>query len=79
VLALTAGGTGNNVGAVLGAALVIFLMEGTRFATGWLGGLAPVQVAALREALIGAALLVVLRVRPRGLLPEAIVPVQAPR
>ena len=79
VLALTAGGTGNNVGAVLGAALVIFLMEGTRFATGWLGGLAPVQVAALREALIGAALLVVLRVRPRGLLPEAIVPVQASR
>jgi len=49
VLALTAGGTGNNVGAVLGAALVIFLMEGTRFATGWLGGLAPVQVAALRR------------------------------
>jgi len=79
VLALTAGGTGNNVGAVLGAALVIFLMEGTRFATGWLVGLAPVQVAALREALIGAALLVVLRVRPRGLLPEAIVPVQASR
>jgi len=79
VLALTAGGTGNNVGAVLGAALVIFLMEGTRFATGWLVGLAPVQVAALREALIGAALLMVLRVRPRGLLPEAIVPVQASR
>src|SRR5204862_533853 len=54
VLALTAGGTGNNVGAVLGAALVIFLMEGTRFATGWLVGLAPVQVAALREELIGS-------------------------
>ncbi len=70
VLALTAGGTGNNVGAVLGAALVIFVMEATRFATGWVGGLKPVQVAALREALIGAALLVVLRVRPRGLLPE---------
>ena len=70
VLALTAGGTGNNVGAVLGAALVIFLMEATRFATGWVGMLKPVQVAALREALIGGALLVVLRVRPRGLLPE---------
>ena len=70
VLALTAGGTGNNVGAVLGAALVIFLMEATRFATGWIGALKPVQVAALREALIGAALLIVLRVRPRGLMPE---------
>ncbi|HEY3098356.1 MAG TPA: branched-chain amino acid ABC transporter permease, partial [Methylomirabilota bacterium] len=70
VLALTAGGTGNNAGAVLGAALVIFLMEATRFATGWVGVLKPVQIAALREALIGGALLVVLRVRPRGLLPE---------
>src|SRR5207249_4811254 len=56
--------------AVLGAALVILLMEATRFATGWVGMLNPVQVAALREALIGGALLVVLRVRPRGLLPE---------
>src|SRR5438094_4132374 len=42
VLALTAGGTGNNVGAVLGAALVMFLMEATRFATGRVGMLKPV-------------------------------------
>jgi len=32
--------------------------------------LKPVQVAALRELLIGASLLLVLRVRPAGLLPE---------
>jgi branched-chain amino acid transport system permease protein len=72
VLALTAGGTGNNWGAVVGAFLVVFFMEATRFATGWLPGLKPVQVAALRELLIGASLLVVLRVRPAGLLPERI-------
>jgi branched-chain amino acid transport system permease protein len=72
VLALTAGGTGNNWGAVVGAFLVVFFMEATRFATGWLPGLRPVQVAAARECLIGAGLLVVLRVRPRGLLPERI-------
>jgi branched-chain amino acid transport system permease protein len=72
VLALTAGGTGNNWGAIVGAFLVVFFMEGTRFATGWLPGLEPVQVAAVRELLIGASLLVVLRVRPAGLLPERI-------
>lgn len=79
VLALTAGGTGNNAGAVLGAVLVVFFMESTRFATGWITVLKPVQVAALREALIGAGLLLVLRVRPRGILPERIAPVAAPR
>src|SRR4030095_8233165 len=34
VLALTAGGTGNNWGALVGAFLVVFFMEGTRFALG---------------------------------------------
>ena len=70
VLALTAGGTGNNWGAVVGAFLVVFFMEATRFATGWLPGLKPVQIAAVRELLIGASLLAVLRLRPAGLLPE---------
>lgn len=72
VLALTAGGTGNNRGAVLGACLVVFFMESTRFVTGALPGLKPVQVAAVRELLIGASLIIVLRVRPAGLLPERI-------
>ena len=70
VLALTAGGTGNNWGAVVGAFLVVFFMEGTRFATGWLPGLKAVQVAAVREGLIGISLLIILRLRPSGLLPE---------
>jgi len=72
VLALTAGGTGDNRGAVVGALLVVFFMESTRFATGWLPGLRPVQVAAVREFLIGASLVVVLRWRPGGLIPERI-------
>jgi len=70
VLALTAGGTGNNWGAVLGAGLVVFFLESTRFATAWLPGLAPVQVAAVREFVIGVSLILVLRLRPAGLLPE---------
>jgi branched-chain amino acid transport system permease protein len=79
VLAVTAGGTGTNTGAVLGAALVVFFMESTRFATGWLP-LEPVQVAALREFLIGASLIAVMRFRPDGLVPERIrrVPVPPP-
>jgi branched-chain amino acid transport system permease protein len=72
VLALTAGGTGNNVGAVVGAILVVTFLEGTRFMTGWLPGLKPVQIAAVREFMIGASLIVILRFRPGGLLPERI-------
>jgi branched-chain amino acid transport system permease protein len=70
VLALTAGGTGNNWGALVGAFLVVFFMEGTRFVTAAVGGLQAVQVAALREGLIGISLLIVLRLRPTGLVPE---------
>jgi branched-chain amino acid transport system permease protein len=74
VLALTAGGTGNNWGAVLGAVLVIFFMESTRFVTAAIPGLPAVQGAAVREFLIGASLILVLRLRPAGLIPERIRP-----
>jgi len=70
VLALTAGGTGTNTGAVVGAALVVAFMEGTRFVVAAIPGLAAVQVAAVREFLIAALLILVLRYRPRGLFPE---------
>jgi branched-chain amino acid transport system permease protein len=70
VLALTAGGTGSNAGAVLGACLVVFFLESTRFAAAWLPGLQPVQVAAVREFAIGVSLILVLRFRPAGMLPE---------
>ena len=70
VLALTAGGTGTMRGAILGAILVVCLTEGTRFLGGALSALKPVQVAAVREALIGAALILVLYVRPQGIIPE---------
>lgn len=70
VLALTAGGTGVMRGAVLGGVIVVALMEGTRFLAVLIPGLAPVQVAALREASIGLALIAVLYLRPQGLLPE---------
>ncbi len=69
-LALTAGGTGNNLGAVVGAFLVMAVLEGTRFLEGFFPGLAGVQYAALREIFIGVTLIVVMHIRPTGLIPE---------
>jgi branched-chain amino acid transport system permease protein len=69
-LALLAGGVGNNRGAVLGAAVVVTFLESTRFVVPLIPGLSHVQGAALRELMISAALIVTLRLRPQGLLPE---------
>ena len=77
VLALTAGGTGTMRGAVLGAVLVIALTESTRFFGGVIPWLKPVQFAALREAAIGVALILVLYYRPDGIIPERIKPQEA--
>jgi branched-chain amino acid transport system permease protein len=71
-LAVTAGGVGRPLGAVLGAYLLIAFLESTRFLAGVAPGLTAVQLAAVREMLVGIALLVVLRWKPNGLLPETI-------
>jgi branched-chain amino acid transport system permease protein len=70
ILALVAGGIGNNTGAVLGAVLIVGLLEGTRFLAPLLGFLSPAQIAATRELLIAGLLLAILRVLPSGILPE---------
>jgi branched-chain amino acid transport system permease protein len=70
-LSLLAGGLGNNRGAVLGAIVVVSFLESTRFIVPLIPGLSPVQGAAMREILVSVALIVVLRLRPQGLLPEA--------
>ena len=72
ILALVAGGVGNNLGAVVGAVLIVALLEGTRFAAPLLGFLSPAQIAAVRELLIAVLLLVILRVLPGGIVPERI-------
>jgi branched-chain amino acid transport system permease protein len=70
VLALTAGGVGSMRGAVLGALFVILLLEGTRFLAAAVPGVSPVQKAALRESIIALSLILLLRFRPQGLIPE---------
>jgi branched-chain amino acid transport system permease protein len=77
-LAVTAGGVGRPSGAVFGAYLVVIFLEATRFMTEWLPGLQPVQLAAMREMLIGLALILVLHLRPQGMLPERIPKAPAP-
>jgi branched-chain amino acid transport system permease protein len=70
VLALTAGGVGAMRGAVVGALFVILLLEGTRFLAQEIPGVTPVQKAALRECIIALSLILLLRFRPQGLIPE---------
>jgi branched-chain amino acid transport system permease protein len=70
ILALVAGGVGNNAGAILGAVLIVALLEGTRFLAPFLPFLAPAQIAAVRELLVSVLLLVILRVLPTGIIPE---------
>ncbi len=77
-LAVTAGGRGNNRGTALGAVVVIFFLEASRFVTDALPFLSAVQVAAGRGIIIGLGFLVILRVRPQGLLAERIRPVPPP-
>jgi branched-chain amino acid transport system permease protein len=72
ILALVAGGVGNNAGAVLGAVLIVALLEGTRFAAPLLPFLAPAHVAAVRELLVSVLLLVVMRAMPGGIIRERV-------
>ncbi|WP_203076339.1 branched-chain amino acid ABC transporter permease [Falsiroseomonas ponticola] len=70
VLALTAGGVGSMRGAIIGAIFLIALIEGTRFIAAEIPGVTPVQKAALREGAIALTLILLLRFRPQGLIPE---------
>lgn len=73
-LAATAGGNSRPLGAVVGALLVIALLEGTRMLAELTSALSAVQAAALRDFIIAAALVAILQVRPQGILPERIRP-----
>jgi branched-chain amino acid transport system permease protein len=69
-LALLTGGLGSNRGAIVGAFVIVFLLESTRFVIPLVPGLGLVQGAALRQLLIASLLIVMLRYKPEGLIPE---------
>ena len=73
-LAVTAGGVGRPLGAVVGGYAVMLFLEAARFFVSVLPGLQPVQLASIQGMLIGVALLLILRWRPQGLLAERIIP-----
>ena len=69
-LALILGGSGNNRGALLGSAVLLGLLEGSRFAKDVIPFLTGVRLAAAQQILVGLVLVVVMIRRPEGLLPE---------
>ncbi len=73
-LAVASGGTGRAAGSLVGAYAVIVLLESSRFAVELVPAVSAVQRAALKELLIAVALIVVLRLKPSGILPERIPP-----
>ncbi len=69
-MSVIVGGPGNNWGLLVGAAVVMTILEGTRFLNDFVTVLDAEKLSAIRIILIGALLIITLRVRPRGLLPE---------
>jgi branched-chain amino acid transport system permease protein len=69
-MSVIVGGAGNMVGTVVGSLAVVALYEGSRFLAPYLTFLDAEQVSALRFILIGSALILIIRFRPEGLLPE---------
>jgi branched-chain amino acid transport system permease protein len=67
---LILGGSGNNRGAILGAAVVWIIWSVSEIATDRLPHEYAIQAKYIRLFLIGLMLQLVLRFRPEGLLPE---------
>lgn len=77
-MSLIVGGAGNNRGVLVGATLVMVILEGSRFLTGVVPGLDAESLSALRIALIGVLIIVTVRFRPEGLLPEPRIRLETP-
>ena len=69
-MAVIAGGRGAHKGAILGAAFVMVLLEGSRFLKDAIPALDADQLAAIRIIIIGAGLIALLIWRPQGFLRE---------
>lgn len=69
-MAVIAGGRGSHLGTIFGAAVVLLLLEGSRFAKDLLPALDSDQLAAIRIIMIGVALIALLIYRPHGFLRE---------
>lgn len=69
-MSVIVGGAGNNWGLLVGAGIVMTILEGTRFLGDFIAFLDAEKLSAIRIILIGVLLIVIVRVRPKGLIPE---------
>jgi len=69
-MAVIAGGRGAHLGTIAGAAVVMVLLEGSRFLKDAIPSLNSDQLAAIRIIIIGAGLIALLVWRPQGFLKE---------
>lgn len=69
-MSVIVGGAGNNKGLLIGAGVVMTILEGSRFLNDFVHIFDAETLAALRIIAIGVLLILVLRFRPKGLLPE---------
>jgi branched-chain amino acid transport system permease protein len=61
------GGVGRVKGALFGALALMVLLEGSRFVKDWIPGVSEVELASLRLAAVGLALILITLYRPNGL------------
>lgn len=69
-MAIIAGGRGAHRGTIWGAAIVMLLLEGSRFVKDLIPGIDSDQLAAIRIIIIGVGLIALLIYRPQGFLRE---------
>jgi len=69
-MSVIVGGAGNNWGLLIGAGLVMVILEGTRFMGDFVTFLDAEKLSAIRIILIGVLLILIVRFRPQGILPE---------
>jgi branched-chain amino acid transport system permease protein len=66
-MGLIMGGSGTVRGALGGSVLLMIFLEGSRFIKDWVPGVSEVQMASVRLAAVGLALILVTLYRPNGL------------
>jgi len=67
-IAVIIGGPGRTSGAVIGSLILLVFLEGSRFARDLVPGVSEVQMASVRLALVGLALILFTIYRPQGIM-----------
>lgn len=67
-IAIIIGGPGRTSGAVIGSIILLVFLEGSRFARDLVPGVSEVQMASVRLALVGLALILFTIYRPQGIM-----------